>query len=122
MALRVVYVIEVDAEDEVGVGRLSALDRGGHDDLAGPGVDVAGGSWVRAPPAAGFDDDVGAALSPRRPSVFVLDDMDAPAGDDERPALGSHRMGEAPVDRVALEKVCEHVCGGDVVDRDDLEV
>ena len=94
--LGVVDLVEVDSQHQVGIGRLTALDRGGHDDLAGTGVDVAGGVCARTKPARGLDDDVGAQLPPRRPSVLVLDDLDPPVGDDERSVLHSTGWAKRP--------------------------
>ena len=63
---RVVDLVEVDAEDDVRVDGLGALRRGGEDDLACAGLEVARGIGAGAEAAGGLDDDVDAEIGPRQ--------------------------------------------------------
>jgi hypothetical protein len=124
VAVRVIDLVEVDAEHDVRVGRLGALGRGGEDHLACAGLDVPRGIRAGAETAGRLDHDVGAQLAPRQQRIRLAfrEHLDPPAVDDECSVPGVHRVREAPVDGVEREEVGERVGVGDVVDGDDAEL
>jgi hypothetical protein len=62
---------------------------------------------MAAETAGGLDHDVGAQLIPRqqRTRVILREDLDPPAGDEERSVRCAHRVREAPVDGVEREEL-----------------
>ena len=72
VALGVVDLVEVDAEDDVGVDRLGALGRRGEDHLARAGLEVLRGVGAGAEAAGGLDHDVDAEVGPRQVGGVAL--------------------------------------------------
>ena len=81
----VVDLVEVHAEDDVGVDRLGALARRREDDLARAGLQVLLGVGAGAEAPGGLDDDVDAEVGPRQVAGVALAehaDLAAVEGDD----------------------------------------
>ena len=116
-ALRVVDVVEVDAERDRDV---RVLGRRRDDDLAGAGLEMLRGVVAGAEAPGRLDHDVDAELAPGQARRDRARDGvgDARAVDEDRSVDDLDVAGEAAVDGVVLEQVGEHRRVGDIVDRD----
>jgi hypothetical protein len=120
VVVRVVGVVEVDAEDD---RRVRLGGRGGDDDLLGAGLEVLGGVRALGEEAGRLDHDVDAEVAPRQLRRIALRErLDLAAVDDQRVPGRLDGGREAPVDGVVLEQVRERLVVRDVVDGDDLDV
>ncbi len=110
----------VHAEDDRDV---LALCRGTDDHLLCAGRDVCGGLVGVGEQARRLEDDVDAEVAPGQSrGIFLLEDLDLAAVDDQRvfcvidgPVVGA-------IGRIVLEQERIHRCVDEVVDRDDLDV
>ena len=120
MSLRVVDLVEVDAEGDRDVRLLRG---GGDDHLPGAGLEVLGRVCASAEPPSRLDDDVHAELVPRKlGGVGLTGRFDAAAVDDDRRVADLDRMVERAVDRVVLQELRDQAWVGDVVDRHPFDV
>jgi hypothetical protein len=119
----VVDLVEVHAEDDVGVDRLGALARRREDDLARarPHVLLGVGAGAQAP--RGLDDDVDVEVGPRQVAGGALTEhADLAPVERDDVAVARHLGRELPVDGVVGEEMREGGGIGDVVDGDDLQI
>jgi hypothetical protein len=122
VAVRVVDVLEVDADHDRRVERLGALAGRGDDHLVSARCEVLGGRRARAVAAGGLDHDVHAKLAPGQLCQLGLSQRtDRMPVDQELAVAQLHGAREVPVDGVVAQQVRQRGAVGDVVHRDDLE-
>ena len=108
----------VDVEDD---GREVLAGRGGNNDLAGAGLDVGHGLFLRRIEAGALEHHVDLKIGPGEiGGVLFLVDGDFLAIDFDGRFRGFDGAGELAMGAVVLEKVRKHLRAGQVVDGHDL--
>ena len=122
--LGVIDLMEIDAEDQVGVGRLIAAHWGGDDYLAGARVKVLGGIGSLAELACRLDHYLDVERLPWECSRIALAEYayDMLPVDHDLVRARLHLSGEPTVNGVAGKELRERTCVGHIVDRYDLQI